>query len=97
MLTSSHYTAILTAAATRHSEPVDPASLLDLSQGQLRHYLRARLNAIVTYHLHHNHKEPIERIAKAYKLEWTTVQSRIKTGSKLIRKSPWKETYLSLP
>lgn len=96
MISSGHYTSILTTAATRHEKPVEPASLLDTRLSFDDGCLRGRLNAIVCYHLHRNLKEPIARIARAYSVNWNTIHSRIRTGRKLIRKSPWKETYIAL-
>jgi hypothetical protein len=97
MLTSQHYTAILTAAAQRHEIPVDPVSLLDTRKSFDDHCLRARINAVVCFHLHQNHKEPLYRIARAYSLKWETIYSRVRTGRKLVKKNPWKNTYLRLP
>lgn len=97
MLNSAHYTRIIATAAAVHCDPVDPISLMDTRQSLNDHYLRARINAVVCYHLHQNHKEPIERIARAYAVKWETINSRIHTGKKLVKKSPWKQTYLRLP
>jgi hypothetical protein len=97
MLTSQNYTAIFAAAAGRHEKPVDPVSLLDTRRSFDDNCLRARINAVICYHLHHNKKEPIHRIARVYSLTWETIYSRIRTGRKLVKKSPWNQTYKALP
>lgn len=90
-------TTVINAAATRHSKPVDPLSLLDIAQTFNQNQLRARLNAVIAWHLHQNHDLAVHIIAKAYKLSWVTIHNRINKGRKLIKRSPWRETYQALP
>jgi hypothetical protein len=90
-------TAVIQSAATKHPIPIDPLSLLDTRLSHHDHHLRAHLNAIITWHLHHNHKIDLKLIARAYRINPRTAQYRFITGKYLHKKSPWKETYLRLP
>ena len=89
--------AVIEAAATRHETPVDPNSLLNIKLAKIDGYVRSRLNAVIAYHLHHNHKIPECVIAKAYKASRQTIYYRRMAAIRLVKKSPWKQTYLSLP
>jgi len=89
--------AVIKAAATQHSTPVLPSSLLDMGQAMRDGKLRAHLNDIITWHLYHNHKIPRLTIAEAYRAEYRTIWARCRRGKHLIHKSPWKQTYTKLP
>lgn len=95
--TASIITAVIQTAASVHCHPVEPITLLDKSLTFHRQCLRGQINAIIAWHLHHNHKLPIVKIAHAYKLDWGTTYNRVLRGKILSRKSPWKQTYLKLP
>jgi hypothetical protein len=90
-------TAVIQTAASSHCTPVDPLSLMDTRLGRYDHHLRSRLNAIITFHLHQNHKISYNIIARAYRLNPRTPEYRFITGKHLIKRSPWKQTYLKLP
>ena len=89
--------AVIETAATRHTTPVDPISLLDTRISQNSHFLRARLNSVIAYHLGRNHKLSDTLIARAYKVTPNAIRYRRHAGLRLVKKSPWKETYLTLP
>ena len=88
---------VIRTAATQHGTPVLPSSLLDATLAQRDGKLRANLNAIITWHLYHNHKLPRSTIAEAYRTAFQTICGRVRRGKHLIHKSPWKQTYTKLP
>lgn len=90
-------TNVIAAAAAKHETPVDPLTLLDTRLSHNDDHLRSRLNAVITYHLHQNHKIEHKMIARAYRINPRTSEYRFITGKHLIKKSPWKNTYLKLP
>lgn len=89
--------AVLTAAATNHITPVDPVTLMDPLRALEDHRLRARLASLACHRLHFGHGQRVVRIARALRLDPSTVRGRIEVAAKLITKSPWCETYATLP
>lgn len=96
-LSAEAIAAVIRAAAENHVNPVKPESLLDVRIARQEKYLRSHLGSIVALRLYREHGQTIDRIAKAFKLDPCTIRYRLGIGMRLIRKSPWKQTYQSLP
>lgn len=88
---------VLEAAAKNHPTPVDPRSLLDVAQSRRDQNLRAHLCALVVHRLYCQHGQRVCHIAKALGATPQTVRTRLRLGARLIRRTPWKQTYQSLP
>jgi hypothetical protein len=97
MTTSQLIARTLTAAAAASPKPIKPEALLDRVECLRRGYLGCRLQALVIYRLHTHHSLSLTVLSKALRLPWQTAYDRNNTGALLRDKSPWRETYLSLP
>ncbi len=96
-LSAAAIAAVIIAAAGAHPDPVTPESLLDLDLARADGNKRARLNALVTHRLHHHHLVPIFRIARAYKVDDSTIRHRLGIAARIISQSPWRGIYKQLP
>ena len=96
-LSAQAIAAAITAAAQAHPEPVTPESLLDVDMAKLDDNKRAKLNALVAHRLHYHHLVRICRIARAYKVDDSTIRHRLSIAARIMHQSPWREIYQQLP
>jgi hypothetical protein len=88
---------VLKCAAAASPIPVQPEELLDLNLSRKDDSLRARLASLACHRLHRVHGISVHILAKALRLDWSTISSRLLSANKLIRADRWSNIYNQLP